>query len=61
MYSAGLLPALMLARVDGKSPAEYIVRDDQREQVRSVATALLLRPERALDAVRAAWDRELNR
>ena len=59
--AAGLLPVLMLARVDGKSPAEYIVRDDQREQVRSVATALLLRPERALDAVRAAWDRELNR
>ena len=59
--AAGLLPALMLARVDGKSPAEYITLDDQREQVRAVATALLLRPERRLDAVRAAWDRELKR
>ena len=58
--AAGLLPALMLARVDGKSPAEYIVDEDHKDIVRQAAIALLQRPEGTLEAVRAAWDRGMN-
>lgn len=35
------LGVLLLARVDGKSPAEYIVRDAQRRRVRSIARSIL--------------------
>jgi hypothetical protein len=38
---AQLLPALLLARVDGTSSVEYITRDVDRELVRKVAVALL--------------------
>ena len=57
--TASLLPALMLARVDGKSPVEYITTEAERELVRRVAIPLLLDPPETLDAVRAAWDRTL--
>ena len=36
--AAALLPALFLARVDGKSPVEYLTRDSEREAVRRCAT-----------------------
>ncbi|MDW8803325.1 aminoglycoside phosphotransferase family protein [Streptomyces scabiei] len=39
--AASLLPALLLARVDGKSPAEYLTDDRHREFVRTVAAVLL--------------------
>jgi aminoglycoside phosphotransferase (APT) family kinase protein len=39
-----LLPAFMLARVDGKSPVEYLSADEQRV-VRSVSTPLIKSPE----------------
>ncbi len=55
--AASLLPALLLARVDGKSPVEYITSDAQRDLVRRTAIPLLLDPPETLDAVRAAWDR----
>ena len=35
--TAALLPGLLLARVDGKSPVEYITDDAQRDAVRRVA------------------------
>ena len=35
--AAALLPALFLARIDGKSPVEYLTRDDEREAVRACA------------------------
>lgn len=38
-----LLPALMLARVDGKSPVEYL-RPDEQATVRRIASGLILRP-----------------
>ncbi len=53
--AAQLLPGLMLARVDGKSPVEYLTRDAEREQVRRVAKPLLLDPPSRLSAVRDAW------
>jgi tRNA A-37 threonylcarbamoyl transferase component Bud32 len=57
--AAALLPGLLLARVDGKSPVEYIEREAQREVVRGVTSALLREPVARLADVRAAWRREL--
>jgi len=59
--AAGLLPGLFLARIDGKSPVEYVTEDRQREQVRRVARALLKHPVDRLRLVRAAWAEELGR
>lgn len=58
--AAALLPALLLARVDGKSPVEYVTDESQKDLVRSVAIPLLRQPPSTLDAVRAAWDRRLT-
>ncbi|MGH1419151.1 MAG: phosphotransferase [Hyphomicrobiaceae bacterium] len=44
-----LLPALMLARVDGKSPIEYL-GDEERQWVRQIAIALIQAPTRSLSA-----------
>ena len=57
--AARLLPGLLLARVDGKSPAEYITRKAQQDRVRRVGRALLLQPVDQLGAVLAAWEHEL--
>lgn len=57
--AAALLPGLFLARVDGKSPVEYITTDAARDQVRRVARPLLIHPPARLDMVRLAWTREL--
>lgn len=38
-----LLPALMLARIDGKSPVEYMT-DDARSQVRSLSLSMIRQP-----------------
>ena len=59
--AAALLPGLLLARVDGKSPVEYIETDAQRDPVRRVARALLKRPVERLDQVAAAWREEIGR
>src|SRR5690606_4961795 len=39
-----LLPALWLARIDGKSPVEYLADEVRRDQVRQAARRLLERP-----------------
>jgi Ser/Thr protein kinase RdoA (MazF antagonist) len=52
--AASLLPALLLARVDGKSPVEYLTSEPQRRAVRTVALALLAQPVATLAAVSAA-------
>jgi fructosamine-3-kinase len=59
--AAALLPGLLLARVDGKSPVEYIESEAQREVVRRVALALLHRPVDRLGAVATAWREEIER
>ncbi len=59
--AARLLAGLMLARVDGKSPVEYITSEVQRDQVRRFARTLLARPADRLDAVRVAWMNGLAR
>ncbi len=58
--AAHLLPGLFLARVDGKSPVEYIVAEQDKDRVRRVACALLSEPPDCLDTVRQAWTRELR-
>jgi len=57
--AASLLPGLLLARVDGKSPVEYLTDEAQREVVRHCAGALLHDPRSRLDDVSRAWRREL--
>ncbi len=51
--TARLLPGLMLARVDGKSPVEYLTGPD-KEIVRRVSLALLLKPVESLSEVSTA-------
>ena len=53
--AATLLPGLLLARVDGKSPVEYLTGEAQQARVRRVARALLATPPARLAEVRAAW------
>jgi aminoglycoside phosphotransferase (APT) family kinase protein len=57
--AAHLLPGLLLARVDGKSPVEYITADADKNRVRRTARALLAAPVDRLDQVRVAWTKEL--
>jgi tRNA A-37 threonylcarbamoyl transferase component Bud32 len=53
--AARLLPGLFLARVDGKSPVEYVTQEHQRALVRATAIPLLLRPAASFSRVVAAW------
>jgi Ser/Thr protein kinase RdoA (MazF antagonist) len=53
--AAALLPALMLARVDGKSPVEYLQGDEARERVRSAAVPLIGKPVATLAEVATPW------
>jgi aminoglycoside phosphotransferase (APT) family kinase protein len=53
--AASLLPGLLLARVDGKSPVEYLTDERDRELVRKVAAPMILRPPLCLAEVLARW------
>jgi len=57
MRAAQLLPGILLARIDGKSPVEYIDTPADRDFVRARAKLLLLQPPLRLAAVRTAWTR----
>jgi aminoglycoside phosphotransferase (APT) family kinase protein len=59
--TARLLPGLFLARVDGKSPVEYVTDDPDRDRVRRVARAFLGQPANRLETIARAWRRELER
>jgi len=52
---ARLLPGLMLARIDGKSPVEYLTAAADKQRVRDFAVGRLLQPERRLASLRSAW------
>lgn len=57
---AQLLAGILLARVDGKSPLEYL--DDAGKAVqRAFARRFLLAPTDTLGAMRAAWKKDLQR
>ena len=53
--AADLTAALLLARIDGKSPAAYLVDEGQRQHIRAAALALLSRPAISLPALIAGW------
>jgi aminoglycoside phosphotransferase (APT) family kinase protein len=55
--AACLLPGLLLARVDGKSPVEYLHADEQKDRVRDFARRFLLSPPGTLAELGQAWRR----
>ena len=58
--TARLLPGLLLARVDGKSPVEYLTEDTDKNRVRAFTTGLLLEPVTRLGDVRRQWEDDLS-
>jgi len=53
--TAGLLAAFLLARIDGKSPVEYLTADNDRNFVRATAKTLLKDSVGHLDVVLERW------
>jgi aminoglycoside phosphotransferase (APT) family kinase protein len=53
--AAALLPALLLARIDGKSPVEYLTRDDEKSAVRRFARSLIGNPSPHLLTIADLW------
>jgi aminoglycoside phosphotransferase (APT) family kinase protein len=53
--TAALLPGLMLARVDGKSPVEYVTETADRDRIRAFAGHHLAHPLGALRELADAW------
>jgi len=49
--TAKLLPALMLARIDGASPVEYLTGKKEKEFVRELARRAILKPHRNLTGI----------
>ena len=58
--TAHLLPGLFLARVDGKSPVEYLHDEGDKNKVRRCARRLLAEPVAGLKQIRDAWNTELG-
>jgi aminoglycoside phosphotransferase (APT) family kinase protein len=56
---ASLVPGLFLARVDGKSPVEYVTDPRDKRNVRETARALIERPPSYLADVAACWRKAL--
>jgi hypothetical protein len=54
--AAALLPALLLARIDGKSPLEYITDEQDKRFVRTFAKWNLIRPARSLSDLAVDWE-----
>ena len=53
--AAVLLSAFLLARIDGKSSAEYITKDNDKDFVRAIAMQFLVDLPVRLDVMRATW------
>jgi aminoglycoside phosphotransferase (APT) family kinase protein len=53
--AAALLAGMLLARIDGKSPVEYVTSDADRDRVRRFAIPLLLQPANTLSDIRLRW------
>jgi Ser/Thr protein kinase RdoA (MazF antagonist) len=58
--TAHLLPALLLARVDGKSPVEYLTEEQDKNTVRRVARTLLADPPDRLADIHKIWAGEIR-
>ncbi len=59
--AAGLLPGLYLARVDGKSPVEYLTEESDQDKVRRSARALLFTPTTRLAEVADVCSKEFEK
>ncbi|MHB1132187.1 MAG: phosphotransferase family protein [Chloroflexota bacterium] len=59
-HTVGLLGCLLAARVDGKSPVEYLIEERQKEAARALASKILLAELRSLTAVAAETKRLLS-
>jgi aminoglycoside phosphotransferase (APT) family kinase protein len=59
--AAALLPALFLARIDGKSPVEYVVDEADRALVRRVARELIGEPVAELPEIISRWTGAVRR
>jgi hypothetical protein len=57
---AQLLPGLFLARIDGKSPVEYLTEERDKDTVRRVARLLLACPPDGLAEIRQVWASEIQ-
>jgi aminoglycoside phosphotransferase (APT) family kinase protein len=55
---AALLPALFLARVDGKSPVEYVTETADKDRIRGTARPLIINTPECLSVIRDAWAKE---
>jgi aminoglycoside phosphotransferase (APT) family kinase protein len=55
--AAALLPALLLARVDGKSPVEYLTEETHKTLVRRFARRFIAAPPPTLSALKQAWQK----
>jgi aminoglycoside phosphotransferase (APT) family kinase protein len=53
--TAALLPALMLGRIDGKSPIEYVTDETEKNRVRKFARRFIETRSDRLDVIRSAW------
>ncbi len=58
--AASLLPGLLLARVDGKSPVEYLTQERQKQHVRAFAKQFLQEPAAHLQPIGKAWQESLT-
>ena len=56
---AALLPALMLARVDGKSPVEYLTMDKQHNLIRDFTGPLIMLPVSKISDISNRWQKAL--
>jgi aminoglycoside phosphotransferase (APT) family kinase protein len=57
---ATLLPGLFLARIDGKSPVEYVTAEEQKMMVRHVARRFIEKPVETLMPIRTSWASEVG-
>jgi aminoglycoside phosphotransferase (APT) family kinase protein len=58
---ASLLPALFLARIDGKSPVEYIIDERDKQMVRDAARAMIATAPTTLEQVLEVWATALSK
>lgn len=58
--TAALLPALLLGRIDGKSPIEYVTDERAKNRVRNFARRFIATRSERLDVIREAWGQEVH-
>jgi len=58
--AAALLPALFLARVDGKSPVDYVTQEADKDRVRRFGRLMIQNAPNRLAVIRYAWTKELG-